>query len=229
MQCFLFLWWRFEDGTVSFLDIIALNHAFNALYRITGSVRTASRIRIRILLFYWETLKHFKASFIHDIFQVNSNRTSFVLPFFAFREHSQHPTTHFWLGMLHLHAAVESLPWQRATSGSDIHWRPVWESKHTGRNLKLQPHGFSWTDNWVFSGTFNKLNLFPFNSLAYICKGSGGELKKKSSFALRWTGWPVCTTFMCAQAASATLGPASPSSGSPISRWGETFRLKFNE
>ncbi|XP_012708492.2 molybdenum cofactor sulfurase [Fundulus heteroclitus] len=29
---------RFEDGTVSFLDIIALNHAFDSLYRITGSM-----------------------------------------------------------------------------------------------------------------------------------------------------------------------------------------------
>ncbi|XP_043993005.1 molybdenum cofactor sulfurase [Gambusia affinis] len=29
---------RFEDGTVSFLDIIALNHAFESLYRITGSM-----------------------------------------------------------------------------------------------------------------------------------------------------------------------------------------------
>ncbi|XP_060896884.1 molybdenum cofactor sulfurase isoform X1 [Labrus mixtus] len=29
---------RFEDGTVSFLDIIALNHSFNALYRITGGM-----------------------------------------------------------------------------------------------------------------------------------------------------------------------------------------------
>lgn len=160
--------------------------------------------------------------------QVNINSTSFVLPFFAFREHSQHPTTHFWLGTLHLHAAVKSLPWQRATSGSDIHWRPVWESKHTGRNLKLQPHGFSWTDNWLFSGAFNKFDFFPFNTLMIIY-ANWEYLKKSSSFALRWTGWPVCTTFMCVQAASATLGPASPSSGSQISRWGETSRLKFNE
>ncbi|XP_042357648.1 molybdenum cofactor sulfurase isoform X2 [Plectropomus leopardus] len=29
---------RFEDGTVSFLDIIALNHGFEALYRITGGM-----------------------------------------------------------------------------------------------------------------------------------------------------------------------------------------------
>uniref|UniRef100_A0A3Q3M338 Molybdenum cofactor sulfurase n=1 Tax=Mastacembelus armatus TaxID=205130 RepID=A0A3Q3M338_9TELE len=29
---------RFEDGTVSFLDIIALNHSFEALYRITGGM-----------------------------------------------------------------------------------------------------------------------------------------------------------------------------------------------
>ncbi|KAM6915860.1 molybdenum cofactor sulfurase [Xenentodon cancila] len=29
---------RFEDGTVSFLDIIALNHGFESLYRITGSM-----------------------------------------------------------------------------------------------------------------------------------------------------------------------------------------------
>ncbi|KAK2824000.1 hypothetical protein Q5P01_021175 [Channa striata] len=29
---------RFEDGTVSFLDIIALNHSFDALYRITGGM-----------------------------------------------------------------------------------------------------------------------------------------------------------------------------------------------
>ncbi|XP_031593761.1 molybdenum cofactor sulfurase isoform X1 [Oreochromis aureus] len=29
---------RFEDGTVSFLDIIGLNHAFEALYRITGGM-----------------------------------------------------------------------------------------------------------------------------------------------------------------------------------------------
>ncbi|XP_069000188.1 molybdenum cofactor sulfurase [Embiotoca jacksoni] len=29
---------RFEDGTVSFLDIIGLNHGFEALYRITGSM-----------------------------------------------------------------------------------------------------------------------------------------------------------------------------------------------
>ncbi|XP_047458143.1 molybdenum cofactor sulfurase isoform X2 [Mugil cephalus] len=29
---------RFEDGTVSFLDIIAVNHGFDALYRITGSM-----------------------------------------------------------------------------------------------------------------------------------------------------------------------------------------------
>lgn len=31
-------WSRFEDGTVSFLDIIAVNHGFEALYRITGAV-----------------------------------------------------------------------------------------------------------------------------------------------------------------------------------------------
>ncbi|XP_077469060.1 molybdenum cofactor sulfurase isoform X1 [Stigmatopora argus] len=30
---------RFEDGTVSFLDIIALNHSFEALYRITGGIQ----------------------------------------------------------------------------------------------------------------------------------------------------------------------------------------------
>uniref|UniRef100_A0A3Q2XHM9 Molybdenum cofactor sulfurase n=1 Tax=Hippocampus comes TaxID=109280 RepID=A0A3Q2XHM9_HIPCM len=30
---------RFEDGTVSFLDIIALNHSFEALYRITGGMQ----------------------------------------------------------------------------------------------------------------------------------------------------------------------------------------------
>lgn len=94
--------------------------------------------------------------------------TALLFTFFAFREHSQHPTTHFWLGTLHLHAAVKSLPWQRATSGSDIHRRPVWESKHTGRNLKLQPHGFSWTDHWIFSGTFKKLGFFPFNTLIPI-------------------------------------------------------------
>lgn len=29
---------RFEDGTISFLDIIALNHGFEALYRITGGM-----------------------------------------------------------------------------------------------------------------------------------------------------------------------------------------------
>uniref|UniRef100_H3C4W8 Molybdenum cofactor sulfurase n=1 Tax=Tetraodon nigroviridis TaxID=99883 RepID=H3C4W8_TETNG len=29
---------RFEDGTVSFMDIIAINHAFDALYRITGGM-----------------------------------------------------------------------------------------------------------------------------------------------------------------------------------------------
>lgn len=29
---------RFEDGTVAFLDIIAINHAFDALYRITGAI-----------------------------------------------------------------------------------------------------------------------------------------------------------------------------------------------
>uniref|UniRef100_A0A665TYM0 Molybdenum cofactor sulfurase n=1 Tax=Echeneis naucrates TaxID=173247 RepID=A0A665TYM0_ECHNA len=29
---------RFEDGTVSFLDIIALNHSFDALYKITGGM-----------------------------------------------------------------------------------------------------------------------------------------------------------------------------------------------
>ncbi|KAM6998058.1 molybdenum cofactor sulfurase isoform 2-T2 [Tautogolabrus adspersus] len=29
---------RFEDGTVSFLEIIAVNHSFNALYRITGGM-----------------------------------------------------------------------------------------------------------------------------------------------------------------------------------------------
>ncbi|XP_054455993.1 molybdenum cofactor sulfurase [Anoplopoma fimbria] len=29
---------RFEDGTVSFLDVIALNHGFEALYRITGGM-----------------------------------------------------------------------------------------------------------------------------------------------------------------------------------------------
>ncbi|XP_029691302.1 molybdenum cofactor sulfurase isoform X3 [Takifugu rubripes] len=29
---------RFEDGTVAFLDIIAINHAFDALYRITGGM-----------------------------------------------------------------------------------------------------------------------------------------------------------------------------------------------
>ncbi|XP_028982931.1 molybdenum cofactor sulfurase isoform X2 [Betta splendens] len=29
---------RYEDGTVSFLDIIALNHSFDALYRITGNM-----------------------------------------------------------------------------------------------------------------------------------------------------------------------------------------------
>ncbi|KAK5609542.1 hypothetical protein CRENBAI_006365 [Crenichthys baileyi] len=29
---------RFEDGTASFLEIIALNHAFDSLYRITGSI-----------------------------------------------------------------------------------------------------------------------------------------------------------------------------------------------
>ncbi|XP_077437690.1 molybdenum cofactor sulfurase [Vanacampus margaritifer] len=30
---------RFEDGTVSFLDIIALNHSFEALYKITGGMQ----------------------------------------------------------------------------------------------------------------------------------------------------------------------------------------------
>nr|XP_057913984.1 molybdenum cofactor sulfurase isoform X2 [Doryrhamphus excisus] len=30
---------RFEDGTVSFLDIVALNHSFETLYRITGCMR----------------------------------------------------------------------------------------------------------------------------------------------------------------------------------------------
>ncbi|KAM9726692.1 molybdenum cofactor sulfurase [Menidia menidia] len=34
---------RFEDGTVSFLDIIAVNHGFESLYRITGSMQNVQQ------------------------------------------------------------------------------------------------------------------------------------------------------------------------------------------
>ncbi|XP_077960670.1 molybdenum cofactor sulfurase isoform X1 [Gasterosteus aculeatus] len=34
---------RFEDGTVSFLDVIAVNHGFDALYRITGGMHNIQR------------------------------------------------------------------------------------------------------------------------------------------------------------------------------------------
>ncbi|XP_053732014.1 molybdenum cofactor sulfurase [Synchiropus splendidus] len=34
---------RFEDGTVSFLEIVALNHSFEALYRITGGMANIQR------------------------------------------------------------------------------------------------------------------------------------------------------------------------------------------
>lgn len=41
---------------------------------------------------------------------------------------------------------------------------------------------------------------------------------EKSSATHRSTGWQVCTTFMCALAASATPAPVSTSWGSPMNR-----------
>lgn len=35
---------RFEDGTVPFLDIIAVNHGFETLYRITGAARECAHL-----------------------------------------------------------------------------------------------------------------------------------------------------------------------------------------
>lgn len=55
---------------------------------------------------------------------------------------------------------------------------------HTGCNLKLQPHGFSWTDNWVFSGAFSKWDLFLFHNsliMTCICTGSVVEYYNNSS------------------------------------------------
>lgn len=157
-----------------------------------------------------------------------TSTASSSLSLFAFRGHAQHPTAHVWLGTLHLYAAVKSLPWQQATSGPNLHWRPVWESRHTGADPKLQSHGFSWTDNWVFSGTFKDLFLFHESFItACLCIGSPFEYSSNYCVFLRWTEWPVCTIFTCARAAFATPGPVRPSSGSPISRWRETCRYEI--
>ena len=54
-------WSRFEDGTVSFLDIIAVNHGFEALNRITGAVTeradpSQSRIQMRMQVVHSDNL-----------------------------------------------------------------------------------------------------------------------------------------------------------------------------
>lgn len=146
---------------------------------------------------------------------------------FPFRGHAQHPAAHVWPGTIHLHAAVKSLPWQRETSGSHIHRRPVWQSNHTGRSPELQPNGFKWTDNWLFAGACGKQNLLLFhNSLIIVCLCKGGEI---ISVTHRSTEWPTCTIFTCARVASATRGHVSPSSGSPVSGWRGTCRWEMKE
>lgn len=146
---------------------------------------------------------------------------------FPFRGHAQHPAAHVRPGTIHLHAAVKSLPWQRETSGSHIHRRPVWQSNHTGRSPELQPNGFKWTDNWLFTGACGKQNLLLFhNSLIIVCLCKGGEI---ISVTHRSTEWPTCTIFTCARVASATRGHVSPSSGWPVSGWRGTCRWEMKE
>ncbi|XP_072293099.1 molybdenum cofactor sulfurase [Eucyclogobius newberryi] len=51
---------RFEDGTVSFLDVIALNHSFDALYKLTGGMQWVQQHTFSLARFTYMVLSNLR-------------------------------------------------------------------------------------------------------------------------------------------------------------------------
>ncbi|XP_034040993.1 molybdenum cofactor sulfurase isoform X2 [Thalassophryne amazonica] len=61
---------RFEDGTISFLDIIAVNHAFEALYRITGGMHSIQQHTFGLARYTYMLLSSFCHGNGHPVAQI---------------------------------------------------------------------------------------------------------------------------------------------------------------
>lgn len=81
---------RFEDGTISFLDVISLHHGFDALHRLTG-------MKVTFLFFENDSIIVIKINYI-------------ICDSLVPRKHDEHTASHIWPSSLYLCYIVLPVP-----------------------------------------------------------------------------------------------------------------------